>query len=75
MKKCKNEKVFLAFRRTSAQGGEVMKKYIGTHLEPDEHHALGLLAAAQGVSKSAFLRGLLQQAIRMAKKIKGKEAA
>ena len=52
-----------------------MKKYIGTHLEPDEHLALGILAAAQGISKSAFLRGLLQQAIRMAKKIKGNEAA
>lgn len=75
MKKCKNEKLFLAFRRTSAQSVDVMKKYIGTHLEPDEHHALGLLAAAQGISKSAFLRMLLQGAIRRAAKAKKEEAA
>lgn len=53
----------------------MIKKFIGTHLEPDEHRALGLLAAAQGVSKSAFLRILLQGAIRRAAKAKKEEAA
>jgi hypothetical protein len=51
-----------------------MKKFIGTHLEPDESRELGLLAAASGLSKSAFIRSLIQAAIRSARR-KGKEAA
>jgi hypothetical protein len=59
---------------TSAQNAGVMKKFIGTHLAADESRSIGLLAAAAGLSKSAFIRSLIQAAIRSARR-KGKEAA
>ena len=52
-----------------------MKKFIGTHLLTEESRALGLLAAAAGLSKSAFIRKLIQDALGAAKRRKGKEAA
>lgn len=38
-------------------------KYIGTHLSPEEHKQFGVRAAELGISKSALLRRLAEEAL------------